>query len=74
MSYYIRGTRVAYDNIAGGSATGKERTIMGNAGTTQLNKERLKTSEGGVSTPLTSAAGKYEQGMSDGDEGWSTNE
>jgi hypothetical protein len=56
MSYNIRGHRVAYSNIADGSATGKERTISGNGGTTEKYSggERLKTSEGGVSTEPTS--------------------
>ena len=35
MAYYIRRKQVAYDNIAVGSATGKERTILGNAGSSE---------------------------------------
>ena len=35
MSYVQRTARLAYDNIAVGAATGKERTILGNAGSTE---------------------------------------
>ena len=36
MSYSIRGKTVAYDNIAVGSATGKERTISGTTGIAEV--------------------------------------
>lgn len=54
MSFTHRGRRFAFDNIAVGSATGRERTISG-GGKTDTSVwgmgERLKTSEGGQSTP-----------------------
>jgi hypothetical protein len=57
MSYILRSARVAYDNIAYASATGKEKTILGssNSVTTPKFNEKLRTSEGGVSTEPTTA-------------------
>ena len=42
MSYYIRRRTVARDNISATNATGKERTINGNAGTTETVKECVR--------------------------------
>lgn len=35
MSYVLRSARVAYDNVAIGSATGRERTILASAPSTE---------------------------------------
>ncbi len=37
MSYTLRTQRVAYDNIAIGSATGRENPVVGSAGSTEKN-------------------------------------
>lgn len=54
MSYTLRSRTVARDNISVGNATGKERTILGNAGSTQAYRglEQLISSSGGASTDV----------------------
>ena len=58
MAYYLRTARVAYDNIAAASVTGRERTIKGTSLSSELptGGERWITSAGGVSTHTTSKA------------------
>jgi hypothetical protein len=51
MTVTHRSRRTAYDNIAAGSATGKERTVRGDAGVTELYG-------GGYGTGSTDSIGK----------------
>ena len=51
MAVTQRGRRTAYDNIASGSATGKERTVNGDAGVTELYG-------GGAGTGSTDSVGR----------------
>lgn len=55
MAFLLRGRRVAFDNIAVGSATGRERTILGQAPSTEcmLGGTGSSTDPGGA----TSSAG-----------------
>lgn len=54
MSYVIRTARCAYSNIAIGSATGKERTILGNAGSTEqyAGGSRIRAGADGATSPM----------------------
>ena len=58
MAYYQRTVRLAYDNIAVGAATGRERTIIGTSLSSPLptGGERWITSSAGVSTHTTATA------------------
>ena len=69
MARTVQGRRVAFDNIAIGSATGLERTISGTtlgAGsqTTPFSKERRRTAVTGA--PSTPGAEKYFRGVTGG--------
>lgn len=57
MSYTLRTARVAYDNIAVASATGKERTISGSAGSTERPSggSLIITADGHTSAPESSS-------------------
>lgn len=55
MAFNLRGRRVGYDNVASGSATGRERTILGSTPSTEpvLGGSGSSTDPGGS----TSSAG-----------------
>lgn len=54
MSYTLRSRRVSFDNIANGSVSGKERTILGNAGSTEAYRgnELVFSSSGNATTDI----------------------
>ena len=55
MAYNLRSRRVAYDNIASGSATGRELTITGVSGTSESvrNGELFRSVSGGATSVAT---------------------
>ena len=54
MAYTLRGRRVRYDNIAAGSATGRELTITGVSGVSEdpRNGELLLSVSGNATTDV----------------------